>query len=74
MKEENRPNDDEIRININLTILASPRNKGRSTNGGISLFDIFSNWNKTTMNVDPDDPNYDDALPFQYHPIREEEE
>ena len=74
MKEDNRPNNGEIRININLTILASPRNKGGCTNGGLSLFDIFSNWNKTTMNVDPDDPDYDDTLPFQYHSIREEEE
>ena len=74
MKKRKNVNNGEIRISINLTISTSPRNRGRWANGGTSLFDIFSNWDKTTMNVDPDDPDYDDTLPFQYHPIREEEE
>ena len=74
MNEKNEQNDIEIRIFLNLTLLASSQNKVRCPDRKRSVSDFFSNWIKTKMNIDIDDPAYDDNLPFHYHSIREEEE
>ena len=74
MNKKNKQNDIEIRIFLNLTLLTSSQNKARCPDGKRSVSDFFSNWIKTKMNIDIDDPAYDDNLPLYYHSIREEEE